>query len=365
MASKFDVKSINVLPALKIDIRTIGKKITSTPNLLKQCLLVSGKCFEPAVEEMYEASQQLCRHHDIVIGYYLQYTLYTAAEKYHIPRVSVCLTPPAIPSAYYPPQGAPDLGPLLNSVQHILADTIGPRFVFPSLNKLQAREGLSSVKRYAKQITLSKDLTLVAVSPSFFPSKPDWDDNVKACGFLNVPACEDVWHVPQQLLEFIRAASPPIYATFGSKDHYQPENNLRLLIDAIKLSKQRAIIQTTIDRVFHPIDDPHVFLVNKVPHHAVFPLCYAVVHHGGVGTTLSSLLAGVSSVVVAHAYDQTFWAQQSRHVGVTKRVLHRRSVTPGKLADAINAIRSSPQCHANAKKTECHDEKMGSRRQCN
>ena len=350
LANIFGIKSINVVPTPKNDIRTIGKELTHTPNVLKQCILVSGKCFEPALEEMYEVSQQLCRDHDIVVGHFIQNTLYTAAEKYHTPRVSVCYLPPAIPSRYYPPLGAPDLGSLLNSVQHVLADTIGPRLIFPLLNKLQSREGLSSVQRYAKQITASKYLTLVTVSPSLFPRVPDWDNSIQVCGFLNVPISEAVWNVPPQLLEFIRADAPPIYVTFGSMDYYQPESNLRLLIDTIKISKQRAIIQTTLNRASLSIDDPDVFIVNKVPYHDVFSLCSAVVHHGGVGTIQSSLLAGIPSVVVEHAFDQTFWAQQLRNVGVTEHVLHRRSVTPRKLADAIHAILSSPKYTANAKK---------------
>lgn len=93
-------------------------------------------------------------------------------------------------------------------------------------------------------------------------------------------------------------------------DNFQPEENIRLLIEAIQLTKQRAIIQATVNRASQPIDDPNVFIVNKTPHHAVFSLCSAVVHHGGTGTTQSSLLAGLSSLVVEHAFDQTFWAQQ-------------------------------------------------------
>ena len=350
LASRFDVKSINVSSTLKTDIHVVGKDVTKTPNLFKQCLLVSRTCFEPVVEEMYEASQDLCRGNDIVVGHHIQNTLYTAAEKYHVPRVSICLTPSAIPSGYYPPLGAPDLGLRMNSVQHVLADAIGPRFIFPSLNARQAREGLAPVTRYAKQIVVSPYLTLVAVSPALFSRKPDWGEHIQVCGFLNMPTSENVWEVSPQLLAFIRADTPPIYMTFGSMDYYQTESNVRLLIDAVKLAKQRAIIQTTIGQTGGLSDDPHVFLVKKVPHREVFSLCSAIVHHGGVGTTQSSLLAGVPSVVVEHAYDQVFWAQQLNSLGVTESVLHRRSVTSRKLATAIRAVLSSRSYNENAQK---------------
>jgi len=351
LAAKFDVTPINVPPAASLDVRSMGAEIVKTSNLLKQCLVVCEKFLEPAREEMYEASQHLCRTNDIVIGHFSQHSLYTAAEKYRIPRVSVCYFPPAIPSGYYPPLGSPDLGSLLNSLQHVLADKVGARLVFPSLNVLQSREGLSPVKRYSKQVTLSKYLTLVCVSPSLFSSKPDWAPTIQVCGFFNLPTDKDIWGMPPKLLEFIQAESPPIYMTFGSMDYYQPESNLRLLIDAIKRSKQRAIIQTTVHGASRATNDPEICIVDtKVPHHAIFPLCSAVVHHGGVGTIQSSLLAGIPSVVIEHGFDQTFWARQLRKVGVTEQVLHRRSVTPQKLADAMATMVSSPQYTEKAKR---------------
>lgn len=350
LADKFDVTPINVPPAATHDVRIMGGEIVKTSNVLRQCLVVCEQFLEPVQEEMYEASQHLCRTNDIVIGHFSQNSLYTAAEKYRIPRVSICFLPPAIPSGYYPPLGSPDLGSLMNSLQHVLADKIGARLVFPSLNVLQSREGLPPVKRYSRQVTLSKYLTLVCVSPALFPPKPDWDAAIQVCGFFDLPADKNIWGMPPRLLEFIRAGSPPIYMTFGSMDYYQPEKNLRLLVDAIKLSKQRAIIQTTIDRVSCPINDPQVCIVNKVSHRDVFPLCAAVVHHGGVGVTQSSLLAGVPAVVIEHGFDQTFWARQLCKVGVTEQVLHRRSVTPRILADAMTTIVSSPRYNEKAKR---------------
>lgn len=341
LASKLDVKAINVFPNPVNDIHIIGQEITKTSNALKQCKLVFNNFFEPAVEEMHEAAKELCRNNDIVIGHSVQHTLYTAAEKYNKPRISVFLTPILVPSRYYPPMGSPDLGALLNSFQHFLGDMIGVKICFPSVNKLQSREGLVPVKRFSKEITLSKPLTLVASSPSLFSRAPDWDENIEICGFFNIPSNEDAFDIPPKLEDFIKADGPPVYVTMGSSDVFQPEENLSLCIEAIKLSKQRAIIQTKIDQNIQPYEEPNIFIVNKVPHQAVFPLCSAIVHHGGAGTTQSTLLAGRASLVVEHAFDQTFWAQQLNKIGVAGKMLHRRSLTPQKLADGINQIVNS------------------------
>jgi len=348
LAVKLNVKSINVFPNPINDIHIIGKKITKTSNALKQCRLVFNNFFEPALEEMFEASKELCCENDIVIGHSVHHTLHTAAVKYDCPRVAVCLTPIGIPSGYYPPIGTPDHGKFFNSFYHFLGDKIGVKCSFPSVNKLQSREALAPVKRFSKEVVQSKYLTLVASSPLLFSRKPDWDENVKICGFLSIPTDEDIWNIPPKLEEFIKADGPQVYITLGSSDYFQAEDNLRLCIAAIKLSKHRAIIQTSVDQNFQPSDDPNIFIVNKVPHQTVFPYCSAVVHHGGAGTTQSTLIAGRASIVVEHAFDQTFWAQQLTKIGVAGKMLHRRSLTPQKLADSINQIVNSSQYNEKA-----------------
>ena len=74
-----------------------------------------------------------------------------------------------------------------------------------------------------------------------------------------------------------------------------------------------------------------------------------IVHHGGVGTSQSSLLAGRASLVVEHAFDQKFWAIQLQNVGVAEKILSRRSVTPRKLADAIKTLLDAPKYNENAR----------------
>jgi UDP:flavonoid glycosyltransferase YjiC (YdhE family) len=74
----------------------------------------------------------------------------------------------------------------------------------------------------------------------------------------------------------------------------------------------------------------------------IFPLCALIVHHGGAGTTQSSLLAGRPSVVVAHFADQSFWGSELQRVGVAGRTLARRSVSASRLARSIAQVLTSP-----------------------
>ncbi len=82
----------------------------------------------------------------------------------------------------------------------------------------------------------------------------------------------------------------------------------------------------------------NVFMVNRSPYSEVFPCCAAIVHHGGAGTTQSTLLAGKPSVVVAHMADQTFWGAELNRFGVAGDTLQRKSLSARTLAKQISYV---------------------------
>jgi UDP:flavonoid glycosyltransferase YjiC (YdhE family) len=59
-----------------------------------------------------------------------------------------------------------------------------------------------------------------------------------------------------------------------------------------------------------------VKVVKSVNHGTVFPLCRAVVHHGGSGTTAAGLRAGVPALILWVTSDQPIWAAQVRRLKV-------------------------------------------------
>ena len=93
----------------------------------------------------------------------------------------------------------------------------------------------------------------------------------------------------------------------------------------------------------HVVDDDN-------DHSRVFPRCKLVVHHGGAGTTQTSMRAGVPSIAVEHGFDQTYWGKAIVAAGVSPVLLHRRSVTPATLARAIAAALESKRLADNARR---------------
>jgi UDP:flavonoid glycosyltransferase YjiC (YdhE family) len=93
-----------------------------------------------------------------------------------------------------------------------------------------------------------------------------------------------------------------------------------------------------------------VFKVRRSPYGRIFPRCAAVVHHGGAGTTQSSLMAGRPSVIVAHMADQFFWGAELERLGVAGPTQRRKGLSGSGLAKALSKALESPSTAERAKK---------------
>jgi hypothetical protein len=66
-------------------------------------------------------------------------------------------------------------------------------------------------------------------------------------------------------------------------------------------------------------NDSNVLRLEKsahVPHPSIFSRCSLIVHHGGAGTTRTAALHAVPQLVLPMAFDQFFWAQRVRDLGL-------------------------------------------------
>ena len=156
---------------------------------------------------------------------------------------------------------------------------------------------------------------LYGFSPSVISPPPDWGSNIHVTGywFLDPP---DDWDPPPALMEFLQAGPAPVYIGFGSMSNRKPEETTDLVLQALKRTKQRAIIFSGWGGLRQSDLPGSVFMVNSIPHSWLFPRVAAVIHHGGAGTTGAGLRAGVPSIVVPFHGDQPFWGRCIAELGV-------------------------------------------------
>jgi sterol 3beta-glucosyltransferase len=85
-----------------------------------------------------------------------------------------------------------------------------------------------------------------------------------------------------------------------------PQKTAELVLQAIALTGQRAILQSGWGGLSKSNLPETVFMVDSISHSWLFPRMATVVHHRGAGTTATGLRAGIPNVVIPFFGDQPF-----------------------------------------------------------
>jgi UDP:flavonoid glycosyltransferase YjiC (YdhE family) len=115
---------------------------------------------------------------------------------------------------------------------------------------------------------------------------------------------------------WIAAGKPPICFGFGSIPVQSPAKVITMIGEACAQLGERALICAAASDFNDLPGFDHVKVVPAVNYAAVFPLCRAVVHHGGSGTTAAGLRAGIPTLILWSTSDQPIWAAQVKGLKV-------------------------------------------------
>lgn len=211
--------------------------------------------------------------------------------------------------------------------------------VDPLFNQFIASVGGKSRATVASDEMYSPHLNLIAASPTLC-SPANFPPNHKFTG---------IWHLaqpdyvpPPELTDFLADRPPPIVITFGSMGGSNSRETTEILIDAVRIAKQRAIIQAGWGLLGTQDAGGDIFCTEYVPHQWLFPKVRCVVHHGGAGTTASVCHSKVPSIVVPHFGDQFYWGKLLFDLGVAPKSLNRRNLTAKRLAQRIAQVVTTP-----------------------
>src|SRR6185312_17354357 len=130
--------------------------------------------------------------------------------------------------------------------------------------------------------------------------------------------------ITEELTRFLENGPPPIVFTLGSSAVWVARDFFQESIDAAKRLGRRAVLLIGDERNLPRSLPEGVIAVDYVPYQSILPRACVVVHHGGVGTTSQALLAGVPTLIVPFAFDQSDNAEHARKLG-TSRTVYRKS----------------------------------------
>jgi UDP:flavonoid glycosyltransferase YjiC (YdhE family) len=188
-------------------------------------------------------------------------------------------------------------------------------------------------------------LEIQAYDELFFPGlAAEWGGRRPFVGQLTMELPADA---DDEVLSWIAAGKRPIYFGFGSMRVESPVDTVAMISEACAQLGERALICAGANDVTHVPHSDHVKVVDAVNHAVIFPACRAVVHHGGPGTLVAGMRAGVPTLILWIGADQPIWAAQFKRLKVGS--VRRFSATTQK--SLVTDLRSvlEPQCVSRAR----------------
>jgi len=170
------------------------------------------------------------------------------------------------------------------------------------------------------------------LNPEGQKRSPDWHDDLqpKFCGPWVIPDSKQYggnfgMAQSDQLQAFIEGGEAPVYIgwgamnpTMGNAAEYMTCIAVRALMKAgcrgvivsgfVSLSFDKLKGQADTDSM-EVYAKKHILFMKSAPHEWLFPRCLCTLHHGGAGTTLAALRAGVPTIITPYALDQYDYAQ--------------------------------------------------------
>ncbi len=302
--------------------------------------LMDGLVF-PAVRDSYEDLLKAVAGADLLVTHPAAPAGPLVGRKIGMPWISTVLAPMSFVSAYDPPvppfwQWTRKLSVLGPGIMGFLLNTMKNSYKAKAVTDFRDELGLADTGNPMFEGQHSPTLVLALFSEVFAKPQPDWPPQTKLTGFCFYDGHHET-QMPPELLRFLDSGGQPVVFTLGSSAVWVARDFFQQSIEAAQRLGRRAVLLIGDER-----NRPHtlpegVIAVDYAPYQSLLPRACAMVHHGGVGTTSQGLLAGVPTLIVPFAFDQSDNAEHAYRLG-TSRTLYRKNYFAPRVAKELHKL---------------------------
>lgn len=305
----------------------------------------------PAVRDSYADLLQAVAGADVLVTHPAAPAGPLVGRKTGMFWISTVLAPLSFFSAHDPP-----VPPFWQWTSKL--NVLGPRFMKFFLDTMKSSYKAKAVVDFRDELGLantgnpmfegqhSPTLVLALFSRVFAQPQPDWPPQTEVTGFCFYDGRHNL-PLPVELERFLEAGPAPIVFTLGSSAVWVARDFFQESIAAARRLGRRAVLLVGDERN-RPADLPEgMIAVDYAPYQELLPRALAMVHHGGVGTTSQGLLAGVPTLIVPFAFDQSDNAEHARRLG-TSRTLYRHNYRASRVFKELRELITRPEYAQNA-----------------
>lgn len=279
---------------------------------------------------------------DLVVSQELLFGPMMAAETAGVPLALFCANVwpfPTLPGL--PPFGA-GMAPAAGEQDQMLHQMVGQttRTIFqmglPALNAAREELGLAPLADLFDQIGVAKAILLGTSRAFDFAPDPLAAPFAYAGPYVADPVDVEAWTSPWPADD-----ARPLVLVTSSTLYEAQEPLLRRTIEALLGLPVRALVTVgpALDLAAFPSTEA-VRVVASAPHGAVFGQAALVVTHGGHGSVLRPLMAGLPLLVLPGLRDQRDNAARVTHRGAG--LMLERDAPPEKIAEAVKTLLADP-----------------------
>ncbi len=226
-----------------------------------------------------------------------------------------------------------NLGKILNKLSYQL-------MTYASVKNLRVY-----LKKLYKQNTSQKSLegiykgemAIYTVSPNLIDTS-DLPSHVHFLGYTERDK-EQHWNPEPEIVSFIENNPKFLFLTFGSMTNPDPAGKTMAFIKVCEKLSIPLIINTAgggLEKI--ELDHKLAYYTTSIPYDWILPKAYAIVHHGGAGTTHLGVKYGCPSLIIPHIIDQYFWSNTLNELGVGPKGLSIRKIRGDRLLSLIQDL---------------------------
>lgn len=173
-----------------------------------------------------------------------------------------------------------------------------------------------------RRIAEQGSLEIQAYDEVCFPGlSAEWAEFGCQRPFVGTLTMESPTDADEEVASWIAEGTPPIFFGFGSIPVESAADTIAMIGAACAQLGERGLVCAAASDFSNVPHFEHLKVVSAVNYATIFPICRAVVHHGGAGTTAASLRAGVPTLILWMADVQLIWggAVKRLKVGTARR----------------------------------------------
>jgi len=260
-----------------------------------------------------------------------------------------------VPYFMYPVKGHAHLGfgqnfgTVLNKFSYWLSNFGQVKTIFDAQKHLPNSYNFS--KQTIRQALMHKKI-MFSISPALFQRPDYWPEHAQVIGYWERDKIMS-WQPEPDLEKFLKDHPKIVFLSFGSMTNTEPlkiSNIIYRILAEYNIPTIVNIAEGGLVEVEEYKNHDNFLFVKRIPYEWIFERVYAVIHHGGSGTTHMALKYACPSLIIPHIIDQYAWNNLIHKLDLGPKGISIHKVTSNNLRQRIQDLYNNDNYRLNTQK---------------